>query len=174
MEKLGLVNNRQILYCNVRSQQSWFDQLPSKNWIVFSIADKDDEALLNNATIKCLDKNVSYTCSAGELGSDTEAYFDQEIVWREVQKEEKTGAPQNYDRTPMTTSHRNFSEGFWFATTVAYPTIEDRYIHIETVVCVDCTERGVKEHIQSLIEKINSGWLPSDDEVEPPVYDDQK
>ena len=171
MKILGHINDRQILYCNIRVDNNWYLKLPANNWIAFTIANNEDEELLNDTTIKCLDNGVSYTCSAGQLGTDTENYFDQEIAWRETQKEEKTGEPADFDKTPMTTSHQNFGEGFWFATTVAHPTINDKYLNTDKVVCIDFTKQGVESHLINLIDKINNGWLPSDEQIEMPLYD---
>jgi hypothetical protein len=170
---IGQLNQRQILYINVRADLSWFDKLPSSNWLAFTIADTSDKDLLNDTTKKCLDKNVLYTCSAGQLSSLTEDYFDEEIVWRQVQIEEKTGKPQDYETSPMTTFHKNFDEGFWFAATVANATAHDKYIPIDIVVCIDMTQRGVKKYLIELIDKIKSSWLPSDKGIEVPKYDNE-
>ena len=169
--KIGELNNRQIFYTNVRVDLHWFEKLPSSNWLAFTIADDADQELLNETTIKCLDSNVLYTCSAGQLGSDTEDYFDSEIVLRQVQIEERTGKPQNYDISPMTTFHKNFGEGFWFATTVANATAYDEYIPIDKLVCIDMTQQGVKNNLLELINKIQNGWLPSDNETKDIKYD---
>ncbi len=171
MKILGYINDRQILYCNIRDYNNWYLNLPSNNWIAFTVADIEDEDLLNNTTVKCLNNGVSYICCAGQLGSDTESYFDQEIAWRESQKENKTGELINFDKTPMTTSHQNFGEGFWFATTTAYATINDKYLITDKVICIDFTIHGVENHLINLIDKINNGWLPSDEEIEIPLYD---
>lgn len=171
MTKIGEYNDRQIFYTNVRTDFNWFDKLPPSNWLAFTIADTADKELLNDTTIKCLNKSVLYTCSAGQLGSDTEDYFDQEIVWRQVQIEERTGKPQDYETSPMTTYHKNFDEGFWFAIQSAYATAYDKYIPIDKVVCIDMTQQGVKKYLVSLINKMKTGWLPSDNEIEIPTYD---
>lgn len=110
---------------------------------------------------------MTYTCSAGELAGLTEQYFDEEIGWRGVQQEEKTGKEYDYEQLPITTMHRNFGEGFWFASTLAY----DRDKEINKVVCIDFTTRKVKKHLTELVEKINNGWLPSDEEIELAEYD---
>ncbi|MEO8146975.1 MAG: hypothetical protein ABI723_05020 [Bacteroidia bacterium] len=57
----------------------------------------------------------------------------------------------------MTTSHKNFAKGFWFATEVAGATIDDKDVETNKVVCIDCTKRGVLGYLKSLIEKINNG-----------------
>ena len=171
MTKIGELNGRQIFYINVRVDLHWFNELPLSNWLAFTIADTADKELLNDTTKKCLDANVLYTCSAGQLGSDTEDYFDEEIVWRQVQIEERTGKPQDYEISPMTTFHKNFDEGFWFATTVANAVAYDKYIPINKVVCIAMTKKGVKKHLIVLLDKIKNGWLPSDNEVEEPTYD---
>ena len=171
MTEIGRLNDRQIFYTNVRADLSWFDKLPSSNWLAFTIADIEDKELLNDTTIKCLDKNVLYTCCAGQLASETEDYFDQEIVWRQVQIEKQTGKPQDYQTSPMTTSHQNFDEGFWFAIQSAYATAYDKYVSIDKVICIDMTQCGVKQYLIELIDKIQCGWLPSDNDIEVPKYD---
>lgn len=171
MELLGQIGERQIFYCNIRSDQNWFNKITFENWIAFTIADVEDRQLLNDMTAHCLDKGVCYTCSAGELCSDTEDYFDQEIVCRQIQQEAATGKPQDYESTPMTSLHRNFEEGFWFATTLARQIINEEYVTSKQVVCIDCTNRKVRRHLTLLIKKINSGWLPGDGEIEKPFYD---
>ena len=151
----------------MRTAPDWFDKLPLDNWVVFTIADKQDEDLLTSAVPKCMDKLVAYTCSAGQLAGLGEHLFDIEIVNRAIAEEDKTGKPHDYEASPMTTMHRNFSEGFWYATTLAL----NGYKESNTVVCLDFTTKGVKQHLLELIEKINTGWLPSDEENEEPFYD---
>jgi hypothetical protein len=167
MERIGKINDREIFYISIRDNLNWLNLLPIDKWVAFTISDNEDKEMLNDCTIGILDKNVTYTCSAGELGSLTEDYFDQEIGWRGVQYEEKTGKEFDYDKSPMTTMHRNFGEGFWFASTLAY----DGEKEIDKVVCVDFTTRKVKQHLIELIEKINNSWLPSDEEIELAEYD---
>ena len=167
MEPLGKIGDRQILYTNIRADQKWSNALPTDTWIVFTIADDLDREFIKEAVEPCLDKSVCYICCAGKLSSLTELIFDEEIVNRAIQDETRTGKPYDYDLSPMTTSHDSFSEGFWFATTVAC----DSHKHIDTVVCVDFTTKGVKDHLTELIIKINNNWLPSDEPFEDPVYD---
>ncbi|PZR30270.1 MAG: hypothetical protein DI538_22985 [Azospira oryzae] len=160
MIRIGELNSRQIFYTNVRTDQQWFDQLPASNWLAFTIADKEDKHLLDEAVAKCLDKNVLYTCSTGELASETEDWFDGEIVLRQVHLEEQTGKPQDYETAAMTTSFKNFDEGFWFAVKSAYATAYDEYILMDTICCIDLTQRGVKRHIAELVGKIKEEWIP--------------
>jgi hypothetical protein len=97
----------------------------------------------------------------------TEDIFDEEIVNRAIQDETRTGNPYDYEFSPMTTFHNNFSEGFWFATTFTYDGCKD----CDVVVCIDFTTKGVKNHVAELIIKIDNNWLPSDEAFEDPVYD---
>lgn len=164
MELLGQIGKRKIYYCNVRSDKSWYDHVVFQDWIAFTIADNEDKELLNDLTVRCLDKGVCYTCSAGQLGSLTEDYFDEEIVSREVKRSEQTGIAQDYEMAPSTSFHNNFDEGFWFAAVTAHQIINDVYIETTEVICIDCTRDGVQEHLVNLIDKINNDWLPSDNE----------
>lgn len=168
MEFIGNIRQRKIYYLQVRNNERWKHSLPKNDWMVFTIANKEDEELVPPAVKICLDRNVSYTCSAGGLAYMTEEYFDEEITWRGVEYEMKTKKEFDYEFSPVTTAHNNFGEGFWFAATLAN---NDDY-GIEKVVCLDFTKRKVRKHLTQLIEQINNGWLPSDEGIELAKYDE--
>lgn len=167
MQFIGRINRRKIYYVQVRNNTEWKFSLPNKDWVAFTIANEEDEELVPPAVKTCMDKNVSYTCSAGTLANWTENYFDEEITWRGVEYEKQTKKEFDYHDSPVTTAHNNFSEGFWFATTLAH----DDSFDIDKVVCIDFTKRKVKKNLIKLIGEINEGWLPSDEEVELAEYD---
>lgn len=172
LELLGQIGDRQVFYCTIRSDTNWSAKINIENWIAFTIADEEDEELLPELVTKCIEKGVCYAYSAGLLASKTEDYFGEEIVRRQVNKEQTTGQLQDYERAPMTAFNINFDEGFWFAATVAQQIINEEYILSTQVICIDCTSRKVRGHLINLIEKLNSGWLPEDIEgVVAPVYD---
>ncbi|MCF7560293.1 hypothetical protein L3X39_06540 [Sabulilitoribacter multivorans] len=166
MELIGRINRRKIYYVQIRNNSEWKSSLPKNDWVAFTIANKEDEELVPVVVKVCMNKNVSYTCSAGTLSYWTEQYFDEEFVGRAVDYEIQNKKEFDYDSSLMTTSHDNFSEGFWFATTLAH----DPKIEIDKVVCLDFTQRKVKKHLIELIDKINNGWLPSDEEIELAEY----
>lgn len=167
MECIGRINRRKIYYVQIRNNPNWKSALPNVDWVAFTIADIEDDELVPPAVKICMDKNVSYTCSAGNLGHMTEQYFDEEISFRGVDYEMQNKEEYNYDLAPMTTAHGNFGEGFWFATTFAH----DDNFEIDKVICIDFTKRKVRKHLIELIDKINNGWLPSDNDIELAEYD---
>jgi len=169
MEFIGRINRRKIYYLQIRNSTGWKAALPKNDWVAFTIANKEDEELVPPVVKVCLDKNVCYTCSAGDLGHMTEQYFDEEITWRGVDYELNTKEKFDYEESPVTTAHKNFGEGFWFAATLA----NGDHFASEKVVCIDFTKRKVRQHLMALIDKINGGWLPSDEEVESAEYDGQ-
>ncbi len=173
MEVLETINSKQVFYCNVREEQNWFEQLPITNWIAFTIADNEDQELVEDVAKKSLDKNISCVCSAGQFASKTEDSFADEIVLRNIKKEQEFGEIDDYETAPMLTFHTSFSEGFWFATSAANPSINDQYLDIDKVVCIDLTIKKVKKHLKELIETFNNGGLPSDNENEMPLYDNE-
>ena len=164
MRLIGKIKNRQIFYISIREDSKWMNLLPNDNWLAFTIANNDDKDLINNCSTEIINNNVTYTCSAGELAELTEQYFDEEITLQIVKFKEKTRSKFNHDQSPITTSHRNFKEGFWFAATTA----NDGDKTITKVVCIDMTKRKVLKYLNSFIEKINSGWIPSDEEIKRP------
>lgn len=167
METLGQIGDRQILYINIIADKDWFQKLPTDNWVAFTIGDREMVELEKKLVTNCLDKNVCYTCSAGRLARSTENKFDIEIVNRAIAAEDRTGKEYDYEQSACTTSHENFSQGFWFAATTAH----DPYKELDKGVCIDFTANGVKQNLKELIKKINNGWLPDDEEIEEPKYD---
>ncbi len=169
METLGHIRGRTVTYVNVRQTPDWAAQLPDSQWLVFSIANAEDRALLEEVVPICLNHAVAYCCAAGELASLTDDLFDEEIVWRAVKGTEQTGVEYDYSTSPMTTWHTHFSEGLWYAATVA----EVPGQALTHVVCLDLTQRGVRGHLKELTEKIQNHWVPSDEASELPRYDDE-
>jgi len=167
MELIGRIERRKIYYIQIRNNSTWKKSIPKKDWLAFTIAVKEDEELIPPIIKECLDRNVSYTCSVGDYAQMTEAFFDEEIAWRGVNYEMKTKREFYYDYSPNTTAHKNFGEGFWFAATMAKG---DKF-DINKVVCIDFTKKKVKNHLINLIQKINNGWLPTDEEIESVEYD---
>ena len=162
MELIGRIERRRIYYLQIRNNWEWKKYLPKKDWAAFTIANKEDEELVPSMVKTCFDKNVSYTCSAGEYAQMTEAFFDEEIAWRGVDFELKTKKETDFESSLISTTHENIEEGFWFATTVA----KEVKFEIEIVVCLDLTKKKIKNHLIDLIQKINNGWLPSNKEIE--------
>jgi len=167
MELIDRINKRKIYYVQIRNNSTWKSSLPKNGWVAFTIANEEDGELIPPCVKICIDRNVSYTCSAGSYANMTEQYFDEEITWRGVEYEMNTKKEFDYELSPVTTAHKNFGAGFWFATTLAY----DDNFEIDKVVCIDFTKRKVKKHLIDLIDKINDGWLPDDEEIKPPEYD---
>lgn len=158
MEFIGQIKRRKIYYVQIRNNSEWKSKLPNNDWLAFTITNEEDIELIPPAVKTCLDRNVLYTCSAGDSAHFAELYFEDEICMRGVDYEIRTKKEYDYNLSPMTTAHTNFGEGFWFATTLASADTSE----IDKVICLDFTEKQVKRHLTELIKKINSGWLPSD------------
>lgn len=168
MQQLGVINRRSILYTNIRNDEEWFKELPKGNWAAFTITDDEDTDFIELVVENSLENQVAYICSAGQLSDHVELSFDLKIVEKAIEQEDLTKIPYDYDQSPVTTAHKNFSEGFWFASFV----VQNEENWINRLICLDFTKKGVKNNIISLIEKINNNWLPSEEEIEPPFYDD--
>lgn len=169
LELIGQIRDRKIYYCNLRFDSNSLTSVPFNNWIAFTIVDEADEDMIDSLTKKCLDQGTCYICSAGKLATLMEDYFDEEIVMRTIAKKENTEEFQDYEDAPMTSSHKNFDEGFWFATTVARQIVYDKHVTSAEVVCVDCTSRHVRQYLIDLIHKINENWLPGENESKDPL-----
>lgn len=160
MDTLGEINEREILYLPIRQTNKWVDNVPKGNWLAVTICDTKDKELLDKVTNTCLDNNVNYICTLGQECEWIHDWFDETILLRRIKNGQPISSPDDFDEDPMTTWHTDFDEGFWFALSSAYPTINDEYIRVDKVVCLDMTTEGVKQRLRDLVMKINAGWLP--------------
>jgi len=108
---LGKIRNRQIQYFGI-NDKNWLALLPDKNWLLFLIADDEQIPQFDDILKICLERNVLYVCSTGKAANKIEDIFDEEIGIKTI------NLRSDYEQ-PVTTSHKNFDEGFWFATNIA-------------------------------------------------------
>lgn len=158
MKKIGFIDNREIYYINVKDDVTWNAKLPFDNWCAFTVVNADGRELIDEIVSRCLDNNVCFACSSGELAEETELAFDMEVVLRTLEQENRSGVISDYEHALLTTAHDDFNEGLWFAA-VAATTGDDE---IDKVVCIDVTREGVLEQLKSIVNDINNGWLPPD------------
>lgn len=163
MELLGKVGRRPIYYLAIRNNRAWRKSLPNGEWVVFTIANEEDEEMIYPVAKACIDHKVGAICSAGELAYRTEQAFDDEIVWRNLDKHDSSIKDEDM---PVTTASNNFDEEFLLATTEM-----GAYQSSPLLVCIDMTKKKVRSYLQALIPKINAGWLPSEEEHLSPKYD---
>lgn len=147
MEPIGNVGNRAIYYTPTNNKEELRLFLPEQNWVAFTVIDVFDEKQITNLVEACLKQQVSYICCAGNQAYLTEDYFDEIMVWSMIEQ----GIALEEQDLPMTTAHADLEEGFWFAAVVA----DDDVYEIDTVVCLDATERRLKSKFIALIRNIN-------------------
>ncbi|TNE81464.1 MAG: hypothetical protein EP332_03485 [Bacteroidetes bacterium] len=162
MHYIGQIDDRSIYYLSVKSDSNWAVQLPDKDWIVVPICDKRDAKLMEQVAQACLEHKVLYVCALGTECSWVDDYFDETVLANRIKQNLPLSSSDDFDGEPMTTWHHNLDEGFWFAATSAYPTLNDEYLPVNKVVCLDLTENSHQQQLTDLAVKINSGWLPPD------------
>ena len=166
MEQLGFVFERPLFYCKGLYN---LDATLLSNWVLFSVVDEKNDSLSNKLIETCLTNNVGYICSAGNQAEYIHDCFDEVIAFKAAPFQLATAIEYTLSNMPITTWHTNFDEGLWYA---GYNAMDDAKV-LDKIICIDLTEKGVRQHIQTLIKKINTGWLPNDEEVVIPAYDSQ-
>ncbi len=155
MEKIGQIEDRKIYYLSVNETENWVDKLPNNNWLVAVICDKRDAKLLEQVTKSCLEKGVLYVCTMGQECEWAHDYFDEMVFIYRLNKKLPISSPEDFDEEPMTTWHNDLFEGLRFATTSAFPTIQDEYISVDKVVCIDLSDKPNKQTLKSMTLRIN-------------------
>lgn len=159
MDKIGEHNDRQVFYISTK-EIDWADHLPTENWLVLPIGDNNDLELIRSIAKKCLEKNVSYICASGQQSSLIHDTFDHFIIQNKIDNGESVSNPDDFEYSPLTTWDIEIDEEFWFSLTTAFHPHTD----ITKVVCLDMTEIGIRKKLLKLLNKINLGWFPSDND----------
>ncbi len=46
MELIGRIERRKVYYVQIRNNSTWKKSIPKRDWLAFTIADKEDEELV--------------------------------------------------------------------------------------------------------------------------------
>lgn len=152
------IKDRKVVYLNIQQDLQEFETADFKNWVLFMIEDNIHNPILGQFADLCIDKDVLYVCAAGKACSEVDDMFDFKMVDRAQVGGKLPSWHRSDDDVLMTSWHRDFDEGFWFALTTA----NYENLLIQTVVVANLTGDNYLPTIQRLTEKISEGWLPPD------------
>jgi hypothetical protein len=154
----GTINDREILYIDIKDSITEFEQMDLNSWVCYVIADDISHPFLNLFAECSISKNLLYMAATGKACSEVDDLFDMEIVNRKIEGLKMPDWYQCEDDVLLTTWNQSLSEGFWFLTTTA------RYDDhpIKTVLVANFTEVDFFEEIQFLTNNIRAGWIPSE------------
>lgn len=155
MEKLGIVNKRVILFQKHDLEINWSKSLPDTNWIFVAFVETGNYQILDEIARKIIDMDVCYACCIGTFGEKLHDLIDDNLVIRETEIE-KLHVPSHH---VMTTWHGNITNGFWFALYAA----QHETVEIDKLYCLDIGNNSNKDHLVSLINKFNSGYIPKNE-----------
>jgi hypothetical protein len=153
-----IINNRKILYLEIKDDLQELANINLKNWVLFVIEDDATNPILWPFAELCIVKELLYMTATGKACSKIDDLFDEVMLTREFQGRNTPSWMTSSEDVLMTTWNYNFDEGFWFITTVA--NYED--FPINTVVVANMTSNDYLPVITDLAKKIAGGWLPSD------------
>ena len=153
---VGAIKGLRVKYVSVVSE-SWAEQLPESNWILFAIADAATQ-LPVEAVVTCLRRNPAGICCSGAYAATLEDCFDIEIAVQTVDRQTDFPGHEHSLAMPVTTSDTTIRAALWYAIKLA-PNMCDEVI--DTVVCVDFTNNH-QAQIRELFTQLATGWLPSD------------
>ncbi len=149
---LNEINNRKILYLQIRDNLDELKTINLTNWVVFVIEDNINNPILEPFANLCIDKNILYMHATGKACSEIDDLFDCVMILR---KEKGAKPPQwmiSEDDVLMTSWDYNFEDAFWFITMAV--NYED--FKIDTVLVVNLTDNDLLEKLQNLAKKISS------------------
>lgn len=155
MEYLSNINDRDILYQKLDLEINWSKSFPDTNWLFVALVESDNSHVLDDIARKIIDKDVCYACCIGTFGEKLHDLIDENLVIRETEIE-KLHFPNHQ---VMTTWHKDFDDGLWFAIYSAFHETE----LIEKVVCLEIGKDNRKTEIVELINKFKKGYIPEDE-----------
>ena len=86
MEKLGYINEREILYQKHDTEINWSKFLPDSNWLFVGLVETDNSNILDEISRKMIDNDVCYACCIGTFGEKMHDLIDENLVIRETER----------------------------------------------------------------------------------------
>lgn len=152
MQKVGILNNRNIFYQSYAAENVWAKHYPDANWLAIIITSGRPKADLFNIAKNIIERNVCYVCCASDQGELLHDIVDEEILIRQL------GLDNN--RSPktdaITTWHNNIPDGLWYAIYTA----DDDLTPVTDVICLDAGEISIETDITQLVEWFGEGYIP--------------
>ena len=153
-----VINDRQIIYIDIKEDLSELFGLDLRDWALFVIGDEADNNLLLPFANLCIEKNVLYMAATGKAASRIDDLFDQVMVTRAIQGDKLPTWYVSEDDVLLTSWHKDYKEGFYFITSVA--AYEGR--QIDKVLVANLTKEDFLPRIRKLSSDIKGGWIPPD------------
>lgn len=137
-------------------------QLPREGWVAFVATPEHgaDVPLYSEVPKACIARDVLYICTGGPHADTMELDFDIAIVDRWLSRKETGQVPNGDEDTysPVTIADSDYAEGFWLALNLAWPAEHDTSF----LVCLDCTQNGIRDELVRWLDAINHGWMPDE------------
>lgn len=180
MERLGKIDKKNIFYFhwNDEKRNFYLENLPIKRWVMFVIGDEKLNEDYKILAEKSADVNLVELHSAGDECELIHDIFDNVIIQKKKDRGEPMDSPDDFENTAMTAWWtEEFDWGYWTACyTDDYRDYDEK---IRTLICVDFTDKGVKNCLLRLTKMIRKGWVPSEGKknkrkkFSKPFYDDE-
>ena len=152
MKFLGKINNREIKYLEFSLTEPWYDSLPSKDWLLFVIAEEKNLNYFQEVISKSLENDVAYLSCTGKSGEYFHDIFNEEIAFREADIE------PHYlpDHFIITVWNQDLKEALWFATKLA---VNDK-VQIDIIICIDLSENKAnnQKELKRTIQELSSSF----------------
>lgn len=149
MIDLGYKGDRHLVYADVQSD--WKTEIPTANWLLVPIGNRQDEQMLAGIADNCLNDGLKYICAIGKEAEFIHDFFDNVILTKRIKNGLPVESPNDFENEPMTSWHDDLDEGIWFAVYNAF----DEYFDIERILILDMTTKGELKRIKKALEKIN-------------------
>jgi hypothetical protein len=145
VETIATVNAKKVYYQSVRGRGPVRIDLPAFSWAALVISGGAEDRYYREILDACKKGKCGYiVCSGEESGPDYE-FFDMETF--------EIGEPADgrFENPPCVIQKESLADALWFS--LFHATCEDG--ELNSVVCLDGTERGVKNYLKAQAEEMN-------------------
>jgi hypothetical protein len=143
-----VINNREITIVEYSTKENWQKDIPASDWLCILVDNDSERKYLDEVVSKIIENDVCYVCTVGKSCEMLHDLIDEEVVFREVDIE-KLHLP---DHLIMTTWHKDFAEGIWFAIFAAH----HGEVIINKIVVLDMTNGMELNRIKNLLTELKS------------------
>ncbi len=157
MERLGKINKIDIFYLHWDDPKRDFylDWLPDKIYALFAVGDdanrRDDYKKMASIF---LNKNVIWLKTAGKENELIHDLYDSVVIDNELSNGRDHTHPNFLKDKAITDFYDEFGEGFWASTWLV------DHEPLDVILCIDFTERRVRDYLKILTKIIRKGWGP--------------
>jgi hypothetical protein len=142
MEQIAVVNGKKIFYHNLRQSAIELKDIEPNSWIALFITGEVDPYYKNGMSV-CKRMKTPYIVCSGRSSDDCNDLYDEEAFMGFESNRE------SFEEPPVVIEKKGIADALNYSVYYAEP----KEYKCTSIICIDSTERGVKNYLKRLAEE---------------------